>query len=146
MVSIQRRAATRLAATALPNGACAILVDPGAWANIGGRVRVKKVAKAAAEAGHHARQRKLDTPLRIQGVGKDTNTGEWEVCTPIAVPVLNGADEVTTELFDFVCPAIDGPGEGLPLIFGLKSMSEMSGIFDMEQGKRTFTFPVPKRI
>ena len=51
------------------------MVDPGAWTNIGGRVRVKKVAKAAAEAGHHVRQRKFDTPLRIQGVGKGTNTG-----------------------------------------------------------------------
>ena len=70
------------AATALPNGECAILVDPGVWTNIGGKDRVKKVAKAASEAGHMVRQRKLDTPLRRQGVGKGITTGELEVRPP----------------------------------------------------------------
>ena len=59
------------------------------------------------------------------------------------MPVLDDVGETTTELVDFVCPAIDGPGEGSPLILGLKSMAEKLGVLDLAQGKRVFTFPGP---
>ena len=40
-----------------------------------------------------------------------------------------------------MCPAIDGPGEGLPLILGLQSMAENPGVLDMAQGKTMRTSP-----
>ena len=101
------------------------------------------MAAAATKAGHAVQQRKLDTPLRIQGVGNGTNKGDWEVRTPIAVPVLDENDEQVTELFDFECPAIEGNGEDLPLILGLKSMSEKRGVLEMDKDKRMLTFPGP---
>ena len=104
---------------------------------------MENIVNAATVAGLPVMQRKMNTPLRIHGVGSGTNKGEWEVRTPIAVPVLNENDELTTELFDFECPSIEGSGEDLPLILGLKSMTEKSGVLEMGKGKRMLTFPGP---
>ena len=102
-----------------------------------------KSQKRQHHMGYAVRQRKLDRPLRIQGVGNGTNEGKWEISTPIAVPVLNEEGEPATELFEFVSPSIEGQGKDLPLILGLKSMTEKSGVLEMQQGRRALTFPGP---
>ena len=63
--------------------------------------------------------------------------------TPIVVPVLNEQNELVTELFDFECPAVEGSDQELPLILGLESMTDKSGVLEMKEGKRTLTFPGP---
>ena len=76
------------ASTQLPSGHLAILVDPGAWTNIGGKRNIRRAAAKAVEAGYTPSQRRMDKPLIIQGVGNGFQTCEWESTLPIAVPEL----------------------------------------------------------
>ena len=55
------------ASTHLPDGRLGILVDPGAWTNIGGKSNVRRAAEAAVAAGHEPKQKKMQKPLTIQG-------------------------------------------------------------------------------
>ena len=48
-----------------------------------------------------------------------------------------------TKLFDFESPASEGSGQDLPLILGLKSVTEKSGVMEMKEDKRMLTFPGP---
>ena len=46
-------------------------------------------------------------------------------------------------LFGYGAPIISGTGKRLPILLGLKSLSEKKAIFEMEQGKEYLTFPGP---
>lgn len=127
------------ASTKLPGGRLGILVDPGAWTNIGGKNNARKVAAAAVAAGHQPTQKRMDRPLAIQGVGNGVQRCDWEVDLPIAVP----CDQDTVHLHRFETPIVEEPGEELPLILGLRSMSEKEGVLEMGRGKERLTFPGP---
>ena len=47
------------ATTQLPGARLGILVDPGAWTNIGGKSHVRRLAQEASNAGHEVQQRKM---------------------------------------------------------------------------------------
>ena len=85
-----------------------ILVDPGAWTNIGGKANVRRAAAAAAAAGHEAKQKKMQRPLAIQGVGNGVQTCNWEVELPIAVPA---SDHESADLHRFETPVVEKPGD-----------------------------------
>ena len=110
------------AATALASGEHSILADPGAWTNIGGENKFAALGRDATKHGYKVSQRKLEEPLKVQGVGDGTQLGHWEVRCPIAVTVLNEDGEEEVDLFHFEGPAIEGSGADLPLILGAKSM------------------------
>ena len=128
------------ATTQLPGARLGILVDPGAWTNIGGKSHVRRLAQEASNAGHEVHQRKMAKPLAVQGVGNGVQTCRWEVELPIAVPDNNGAGAT---LHRFETPVAEGTGEDLPRILGLRSMRAKNGVLEMEPGKERLTFPGP---
>ena len=74
------------ASIALPGGKPGILVDPGAWTNIGGKNNIRRCAAHAVEYQEKPVHTRMEKPLIIQGVGNGTQKCEWEVNMPIAVP------------------------------------------------------------
>ncbi len=128
------------ASTSLPGGRHAILVDPGAWTNVGGSDKARDLAKVAVVAGYKPRQQRMQGPLAIQGVGNGTQQCKWEASLPIACPVGDGQE---AQAFNFETPLVEGTGSGLPLILGLRSMAEKQGVLEMGKGKERLSFPGP---
>ena len=67
------------AKTELPSGRPAALVDPGAWTSAGGQEKSRALAIIAAQHGYQLSQRKMDTPLKISGVGDGVQECKWEI-------------------------------------------------------------------
>ncbi|CAK0884433.1 unnamed protein product [Prorocentrum cordatum] len=132
------------AKTALANGAPALLVDIGAWTNVGGADRGREAAQAALNAGYEPKQTKLDCPLEIQGVGHGTQKGECKATVPVALMTEDGS----ATMFNYEVPLIDkspknGMGHQLPLIVGLRSLKDKRAVLELEDGKEMMTFPGP---
>ena len=128
------------AAAKLSGGRPGLLVDVGAWTNVGGASNGRELAIAAAAAGFKPTQRKMKTPLEIQGVGNGSQRCLWESSIPVAVPVGDGS---VSKLFDFESPLVEGSGKDLPLILGLRSMKEKHAVLEMTDGRECLTFPGP---
>ena len=133
------------ARTALPDGRPAILIDPGAWTSVGGAARGKEIAIAAVRAGRKPSQKKMSTPLEIQGVGHGTNACPYEAILPVALPTTDGgAVEYNLEV-----PLVEKSkrencqADQLPLILGLRSMQDKSAVLEMRKGQEILTFPGP---
>ena len=127
------------AKTELPSGRPAALVDPGAWTSAGGQEKSRALATIAAQHGYQLSQRKMDTPLKISGVGEGVQECKWETTTPVAIPTEDG----TAAPFDLQMPIVTGSGSHLPIIVGLKTMSAKNGVLEMGKGKEFLTFPGP---
>ena len=125
--------------TALPDGRLSIIVDVGAWKNLFGRKLVRQAAEMAIAAGYRPKQWKMDTPLRVQGIGNGTQECVWEIRLPIAAE--DGSGETHVHSFD--TPIVEGTGEDVPGLLGLKSIREKKGILETEPGKEMLTFPGP---
>ena len=94
----------------------------------------------AVAAGHKPVQKKMEKPLVIQGVGNGVQQCEWEVTVPIAVPSSDGQHSV---LHNFETPVVQDPGGDLPLILGLRSISEKEGVLETGPKSRQLSFPGP---
>ena len=128
------------AQTTLRNGRPGLLIDIGAWTNIGGRDKGREAAISAVRAGYTPSQKRMNTPLEIMGVGNGSQQCIWESRIPVAVPVDDGS---SAELFDYEVPLVEGNGSGLPLILGLRSVKEKNGVIETAAGKERLTFPGP---
>lgn len=102
-------------ATQLPDDRVSIFIDPGAWANLIGEELPHSLAKRAIEAGHRPSQERLETPLRIQGVGQGHQDRAWYIKCPIAAPT----DAGPAGLHQFAAPVVRGSGSNLPGLLGL---------------------------
>jgi hypothetical protein len=125
--------------TRLADGRQGLLVDPGAWSNLVGETWAVEMARKALNAGHRPGQVKLDIPLDVAGVGKGTNSAEWEVHIPIAIDEQGDG----TKMSEFRAPSVGGPGKALPALLGLRSMSRQGGVLEMAEGREYLTFPGP---
>ena len=125
--------------TALPDGRMSVIVDVGAWKNLFGRKLVRQAAQLAIAAGYMPEQWEMETPLSIQGVGNGTQQCNWEIRLPIAAEDGNG----DTHVHSFETPIVEGTGEDIPGLLGLKSIREKKGILETEPGKEMLTFPGP---
>ena len=134
------------ARTALSSGKLALLIDIGAWTSVGGAQRGKELAAKALKAGYKPKQKKMDRPLEIQGVGHGTQKGNFKATLPIAVTTETGE----SVMYDYEVPLIEkssptDTGDQLPLILGLKSMKNKNAVLELQDGKETLTFPGPGR-
>ena len=91
-------------------------------------------------AGHRPEQRKMATPLYVQGVGEGTQTAAWQAQIPIAVSTGDGS---TSQLQIFEAPVVTGSGSELPGLLGLKSIKHKHGVIETANGKERLTFPGP---
>ena len=133
------------AQTALASGGAAILADPGAWTNAGGMQRMVQASKAAIAAGYTPTERKLPRRLAISGVGEGEQYCNWQMQVPIAVPLATPDGKPTGEsaAMVFDAPCVEGSGSDLPLILGLRSISEKKGVLETDPEKRMLTLPGP---
>ena len=129
-----------LSSTQLASGEISILVDPGAWTNLIGNKLALQLAQKAANAGHKLTQRKLTEPLYVAGVGSGTQKAEWCVNFPIAI---NDRDGNSSTLHRFEAPVVEGDGDHLPGLLGLRSMRARKGVLEMTEGEERLTFPGP---
>ena len=74
------------AKTELASGEPAALIDPGAWTSAGGELNGRKLAIAATKAGFKPTQKKMETPLKIAGVGNGVQQCIWQANIPVAIP------------------------------------------------------------
>eukprot|EP00975_Prorocentrum_lima_P034730 7299642-Prorocentrum_lima.AAC.1 len=72
--------------TRLEGGRAGLLIDTGAWGNLSGDAWVKEQGRLSKSAGYMPAQAKMDTPLKIQGVGSGTQQCSWKSELPIALP------------------------------------------------------------
>ena len=127
------------AKTELPNGKPAALIDPGAWTTASGEDNGRALAVEARKSGYKSSQMKMSVPLKLAGVGDGVQECNWEASIPVAIP--NG--ENTAHLFELETPLIGGTGSQLPIIIGLKTMSDKNGVLEMGRGRERLTFPGP---
>ena len=114
-------------------------MDVGAWTNLVGKLLCRKIAQEARGAGFEAKQWKMQQPLSIQGVGDGIQKCAWEARLPIAVPTGTGE----TELHYFEAPTVEGSGENLPGLLGLRSIRGKNGVLETGAGQERLSFPGP---
>ncbi|CAE8619736.1 unnamed protein product [Polarella glacialis] len=126
-------------ATRLADGRMSIIVDPGAWTNLAGARFARMQAQRAVAAGHTPSQSPMTRPLQIQGVGNGVQSAKWQTELPIAVPNADG----TATLHRFEAPTVEGSGEDLPALLGLRSIRSKQGVLETAEGKERLSFPGP---
>ena len=82
-------------------------------------------------------QWKMKHPLSIQGVGDGAQTCTWETKLPIAV--LSGNNEAEVHYFE--TPIVEGGGEDLPALLGLRSIRAKNGVIETQPGQERLSFP-----
>ena len=97
------------------------------------------MASKALNAGLNVAQGRLEKPMRVAGVGRDTDRAEWEVRVPIALVDNEG----NGALHEFHAPVVGGAGKALPALLGLQSMSRQNGVLAMAHGNEYLTLPGP---
>ena len=127
-----------LETTKLPDGRLSIIVDPGAFTNLGGKAWARLQARIAMAHGLKPEQVKMKEPISVAGVGNGTQACSWKGKFPIAVNTENG-----TQVHSFETPIVEGSGENLPALLGLKSMAAKGAILEMQEGQEYLTFPGP---
>ena len=128
------------ASTQLPSGQLSIMLDIGAWTNIAGAKIGRAIAATALAAGRPAQQQRMDRPLSIMGVGNGTQECKWEGKFPIC---LEGTDGTADQVHRFDAPLVEGTGEDLPAILGLRSVKAKQGVIETENGKEMLSLPGP---
>jgi len=129
-----------LSATQLNTGEISVLVDPGAWTNlIGGRL-ARQLLQKAVNAGFKPDQWKLKEPLHVAGVGNGTQKAEWCVKFPIAI---EDRERTTATSYFYEAPVVDGDGDHIPGLLGLRSMRARKGVLEMTEGSEVLSFPGP---
>ena len=111
-----------------------IIIDPGAYTNLAGKQWIRKMCALALKHKYFPEQLKMEHALSVAGVGNGTRTCTWKAKVPIAT-------EFSTAVHYFDVPIVEGDGEDLPALLGLKSMSEKKAVLIMEVGKEELVFP-----
>ena len=81
----------------------------------------------------------MEVPLKLAGVGEGIQECKWEATVPVAIPDGTGK----ANLFDLETPLVGGSGSHLPIIIGLRTMSDKKGVLEMGKGQERLTFPGP---
>jgi len=134
----QQRLALATLSTRLADGRPVLIVDPGSVGNLAGDKWAKEVAVYAHKAGLHPTFQTRDTPLRVSGVGKES-----EVCLhDVALPVTfrNNVDgKPHTGNIDI--PIIHN--STLPGLLGMTALKRNRAILDLNDNKIYFLGPAP---
>ena len=125
----------------LANG-LSIIVDPGAYTNLAGKKWARSQALKATQHKYQVKQEKMRTPLGVSGVGEGSQKCTHQGSIPIAVDQETSAG-ASTSIHTFECPIVEGTGEDLPALLGLKSMAAKNAILEMTPGKECLIFPGP---
>ena len=123
--------------TQLADGRLSLIVDPGAWTNLMGAKLARELTKRALRHGHTPAQEKMPVPLNVSGVGNGSQQCRFQVRCPIAIPHSDGQ----ARLHSLESPIVEGPGEDLPGLLGLRTLETLRAI--MDTGNRILYIPGP---
>jgi len=129
-----------LANTRLPDGRLGFIVDPGAWTSLVGKTMARLIAAKAMAYNHKPQQSYMQPPLEVAGVGNGTQTCNYRMTVPVAVPHVDG----TASLHSLTAPIVEGTGEDLPGLLGLRTLEGLQAILDT--GNRQLHFPGPGTV
>ena len=101
----------------------------------------RSIAKRALQHGHKPTQERMTRPLAIEGVGNGPQRCTWQINSPIAV---KHAGDGEGHLHRIKAPIVEGSGEELPGLLGLRTLEEHRGILD--SGARQLHFPGPGEV
>ena len=101
---------------------------------------IRQQAALALEHGHQPSQRRLDSPMRVMGVGAGEQQCQLETTVPIALPRADG----THTLERFTAPAV--PDSELPALLGLRSLMRHRAIVDTANRQLWLCGPGPIKI
>ena len=89
-----------------------------------------RAAQEAAKAGRKVKETKLTNRFDITGVGNGSQYCDYSMQLPIAVPTTeaDGHDNGQATEMVFDAPVVEGTGEHLPLIWGLRSTTALKGV------------------
>jgi len=90
----------------------------------------RALAQRALDNGHNPQQQRMTKVLDIQGVGSGSQQCSWQLTCPIAVRDEAGS----ARLHKITAPIVQGTGEHLPGLLGLRSLEHERAILDC--GKR----------
>ena len=116
--------------TCLDDGTIGLLVDPGAHDNLAGSNTMKHLA---SQIGVNAIHRRLELPLNVSGVGKDSQRATDAMI--VEFQLIGQNDEVIQA--SYCAPVIDN--SNLPPLLGLKSLTDKRAVLDMHS--RVLIFP-----
>ena len=117
------------AETQLPSGESALMLDIGSVGNLAGDIWLKKLTLKALKNGRRPNQVKRDRPLNVSGVGKLSQSCEYDCHMPVSIKVIGG--ECTKGIFKTPCV----PDSELPALLGLQAIKQCRGIIDTNDGK-----------
>ena len=121
----------------LADGRLSFIVSPGAWTSLVGKLLARQMCVRAQQAGYMPHEKKLTTPLRVAGVGNGTQCCNYQITCPGAVPTSdNGAT-----LHHLSAPIVEGTGETLPGLLGLRTLENLRAILDVD--RRMMHLPGP---
>ena len=128
------------ASTQLPSGRISLIVDPGAWTNLIGKLLARRLIQRAITAGHKPKQEKIPA-IHVAGVGKGQQQCDYKVECPITITSSSNQ----TSLHKLVAPIVEGPGgEDLPGLLGLRTLEAERAILDT--GNRRLYLPGPGAV
>ena len=116
-------------------GKLSMIVDPGAWISMFGKLIARALTRSCVAAGYKPAQVKLDNQIDIAGVGKGANCIEYNFDGPIAIPSEDG----TSRLFNLSAGIVEEPGESLPGLLGMDVLRSRRAIMDI--GNKRLIFP-----
>ena len=120
----------------------AILVDPGAYTNLVGEDWVREMAEKCASHKRCPAQKRLVSPLHVQGVGHGSQKAEYSVTMPVSFACEQDGVE-TVAHHQFEAPVISQGGRHLPALLGLKSLREKAAILIMSPDDTELKLIVP---
>ena len=109
----------------LSDGRLALLIDTGACGNLQGEVWARKAASQARAAGHTPRERKLASPMVVNGVGAGSQRASWQATIPTALTRSDGSIGMT----EYTAPVIEGAD--LPPLLGIRSLKDNRVVLDL---------------
>ena len=125
--------------TQLPDGRLSMIVDPGAWTNLMGAKMARLLTQRALKNGLRPDQLPMDR-LNVQGVGNGSQCGNFKISCPTAIPHADGK----AHMHKITAPIVEGTGQDLPGLLGLRSLETDRAILDT--GNRKLYYPGPGEV
>ena len=116
-------------------GKTAVLVDVGAVGNLAGSEWARELATKALKTGRKPREEQRTRGLKVAGVGTGSQTCQYDVHLPCAIPLADGGVLKCT----FTTPTV--PNSTLPALLGLQSLKNSRAIIDTNDSKVYFLGP-----
>ena len=128
---VEDKSQSFLKETQLPDDEFGLLLDIGSYGNLSGSMHARKHAAKAIANGRKPIETRRHRPLNVSGVGNGSQSCEFNVTLPIAIPTINGDHKVLQGTYD--SPVV--PNSPIPSLWGLDACKRTRTIIDTNDNK-----------